>query len=66
MWGASSVGRAQRSQRWGRGFKSPALHQTSLCLRNPVVGEHNSKGWFDETGEGKFFAMILNNFSKHY
>ena len=27
-WGASSVGRALRSQRRGRGFNSPALHQT--------------------------------------
>lgn len=29
-WGASSVGRARRSQRRGRGFDPPALHQTSL------------------------------------
>lgn len=32
-WGASSVGRALRSQRRGRGFNSPALHQPSLKLR---------------------------------
>ena len=32
-WGASSVGRALRSQRRGRGFNSPALHQPSLELR---------------------------------
>lgn len=30
-WGASSVGRALRSQRRGRGFNSPALHQTKLA-----------------------------------
>ncbi len=29
-WGASSAGRARRSQRRGRGFKSPALHQRPL------------------------------------
>ena len=27
MWGSSSAGRAPRSQRGGRGFKSPLLHQ---------------------------------------
>ena len=32
-WGASSVGRALRSQRRGRGFNSPALHQPSLKIR---------------------------------
>ena len=26
-WAASSVGRASRSQRGGRGFESPAVHQ---------------------------------------
>ncbi|CUS33476.1 hypothetical protein COMA2_130083 [Candidatus Nitrospira nitrificans] len=31
-WGASSVGRALRSQRRGRGFNSPALHQTPSSL----------------------------------
>ena len=29
-WAASSVGRAQRSQRWGRGFESHAVHQPLL------------------------------------
>ena len=32
-WGASSVGRALRSQRRGRGFNSPALHQYPEQLR---------------------------------
>ncbi len=35
-WGASSAGRARRSQRRGRGFKSPALHQTPLSPRLPI------------------------------
>jgi hypothetical protein len=29
-WAASSVGRAPRSQRGGRGFESPAVHQIPL------------------------------------
>ena len=40
-WGVSSVGRAPRSQRGGRGFESPTLHQARvppLCLpETPVL-----------------------------
>ena len=35
-WGASSVGRALRSQRRGRGFNSPALHQIYFTGNQPV------------------------------
>ncbi len=31
-WGVSSVGRARRSQRRGRGFESPTLHQFPLVV----------------------------------
>ena len=47
LWGASSVGRALRSQRRGRGFNSPALHQkvlpviTYLSHRHPHINADN-------------------------
>jgi hypothetical protein len=41
-WGASSVGRALRSQRRGRGFNSPALHQTPIRLQS-----HSDHSWRD-------------------
>ena len=37
-WGASSVGRARRSQRRGRGFDPPALHQTTLRVSRRLIG----------------------------
>jgi hypothetical protein len=39
-WGASSVGRALRSQRRGRGFNSPALHQIYFPPLPAVTGLH--------------------------
>ena len=38
-WGASSVGRALRSQRRGRGFNSRALHQTVTPPGPPYHGD---------------------------
>jgi hypothetical protein len=38
-WGASSVGRALRSQRRGRGFNSRALHQTQARSFSGFLGE---------------------------
>ena len=51
-WGASSVGRALRSQRRGRGFNSPALHQPSLATAAGVAKQSlqrmNTGGSSDE------------------
>src|SRR5581483_8946356 len=40
LWGASSVGRARRSQRRGRGFKSPALHHSGWQRRQGIASCH--------------------------
>src|SRR6185503_146684 len=42
-WGASSVGRALRSQRRGRGFNSPALHLLYFCQWPAAVIPHNPR-----------------------
>src|SRR3972149_4680325 len=38
VWGYSSIGRALRSHRRGRGFESPYLHQNPISRGRPFPG----------------------------
>src|SRR5579872_2558027 len=47
-WAASSVGRASRSQRGGRGFESPAVHHSHSIRTKTLVSDiHISKALKD-------------------
>ena len=60
MWGASSVGRAQRSQRWGRGFKSPALHQRAPFRAEIPDSWHKAKRPFTKQRRKIFRSFLIN------
>src|SRR3989337_530989 len=59
FWGRSSAGRASRSQREGRGFDSPRLHQIFVKQKFRALEQRATEQWRDEKNSENAVAVPL-------